>query len=123
MLKNILNALLILSILSYFTYKWIASLPKIEFDESVEIDWRSGEEIFWGKGRCNVCHRIGDKGYALRGPNLGQSKDGPILPIRARERALKLSLASATGYLVQSIAEPGAFVVPGYNNEMPEVFS
>ena len=122
MFKRILFAFFIIFVLSYFTYKWIASLPKIEFDESVEIDWRSGEEIFWGKGRCNVCHRIGDKGYALRGPNLGQSKDGPILPIRARERALKLSLASATGYLVQSIAEPGAFVVPGYNNEMPEVF-
>ena len=122
MLKKILFFVFVPSILTYFTYQWIASLPKVEFDASVEISWRSGEEIFWGKGRCNICHRIGDKGYALRGPNLGQSKDGPILPIRARERASQLNLAGATEYLVQSIAEPGAFVVPGYNNEMPEVF-
>jgi putative heme-binding domain-containing protein len=122
MLKKILFFVFVLSILTYFTYKWIASLPKIEFDESVAISWQSGEEIFWGKGRCSVCHRIGEKGYALRSPNLGQSKDGPILPIRARERASQLSLASGTEYLVQSIAQPGAFVVPGYNNEMPEVF-
>ena len=122
MLKNILIALSILSILSYSIYKWIASLPKVEFDESVEVNWRSGEKLFWGKGRCSVCHRIGERGYALRGPNLGQSKDGPILSLRARERAWQLGLASSTEYLVQTIAEPGAFVVPGYNNEMPEVF-
>ncbi len=122
MFKRILLAFFIIFVLSYFIYKWIASLPKIEFDESIEISWRAGNEIFWGKGRCNVCHRIGERGYALRGPNLGESKDGPLLPIRARERASQLNLASATEYLVQSIAEPGAFVVPGYNNEMPEVF-
>ena len=122
MFKRILFTLFIIFVLGYFIHKWIASLPKVEFDESVEISWRSGEEIFWGKGRCSVCHRIGEKGYALRGPNLGESKDGPILPIRGLERASQLSLASSTEYLVQSIAEPGAFVVPGYNNEMPEVF-
>ncbi|TDI84649.1 MAG: hypothetical protein E2O79_03045, partial [Caldithrix sp.] len=122
MFKRILLAFFIIFVLSYFIYKWIATLPKITFDEAVEITRQVGEEIFWAKGRCNICHRIGDKGYALRGPNLGQSKDGPILPIRARERASQLNLAGATEYLVQSIAEPGAFVVPGYNNEMPEVF-
>ncbi|MCH7754453.1 c-type cytochrome [candidate division KSB1 bacterium] len=122
MLKKILFFVFVPSILTYFTYQWIASLPKVEFDASVEISWRSGEEIFWGKGRCSVCHRIGKKGYALRGPNLGESKDGPIMPIRARERASQSGLAGSTEYLVQSIAEPGAFVVPGYNNEMPEVF-
>ncbi len=122
MFKRILFTLFIIFVLGYFIHKWIASLPRIEFDESAEISWKFGEEIFWGKGRCSVCHRIGEKGYALRGPNLGQSKDGPILPMRARERASQLSLASGTEYLVQSIAQPGAFVVPGYNNEMPEVF-
>ncbi len=122
MLKKILFFVFVPSILTYFTYQWIASLPKVEFDASVEISWRSGEEIFWGKGRCSVCHRIGIKGYALRGPNLGESKDGPIMPIRARERASQSGLAGSTEYLIQTIAEPGAFVVPGYNNEMPEVF-
>ena len=120
--KKILFLVSVLSILTYFIYKWIASLPKVEFDESVEISWRAGEKIFWRKGRCGVCHRIGERGYALRGPNLGESREGPILPIRARERASQLGLVSSTEYLVQSIAEPGAFVVPGYNNEMPEVF-
>lgn len=112
----------ILLICGYFIYKWIASLPKIEFDKSAKINRQLGEEIFWGKGRCSICHRIGERGYALRGPNLGESKDGPILPLRTRDRVSQLNLASMTEYLVQSIAEPAAFVVPGYNSEMPEVF-
>lgn len=122
MLKKLFLALSILAVLSYFTYQWIASLPKITFDATVKVSARSGEQIFWGKGQCHACHRIGDRGYALRGPNLGESTDGAIIPKRAQQRASQSGLANGTAYLVQSIAAPGSFVVPGYNNEMPEVF-
>lgn len=111
-------------VLVVFVYEWIASLPDIApiSEPDIQINAETGEELFWGKGTCHVCHRIGDRGYALRGPNLGEGRDGKIIPLRAGERAESLGLANSTAYLVQSLAEPGAFLVPGYNNEMPDVF-
>lgn len=108
----------------YFIYDWIRSLPSVtvNYDNNVEISAATGEEIFWGSGRCHVCHKIGERGYALRGPNLGEGKEGAVIPLRAQNRAAQAGLASGTDYLVQSIAQPGEFVVPGFNNEMPEVF-
>ena len=70
----------------------------------------------------HVCHRIGELGYALRGPNLGESGDGLAIPQRAVLRATELGLKGASEYLVQSITRPAAFIVPGYTNEMPEIF-
>jgi putative heme-binding domain-containing protein len=42
--------------------------------------------------------------------------------MRAQTRALELGLSKSTDYLVQSIAEPATFLVPGFQNGMPEVF-
>ena len=108
----------------YAPYKWFITLPKydVTFDSSVEINAETGEMLFWGKGRCHVCHRVGERGYAKRGPNLGKGKDGEMISPRAEQRATALNLKNGVQYLVQSIADPGAFVVPGYSNEMPEVF-
>lgn len=123
MKRSVTLILFSISVGAYLLYHWISSLPVSNFsDSNVEVNITAGEEIFWGKGRCHVCHRIGERGYALRGPNLGESKDGAVLPIRAHSRATELQLKTAVEYLVQSIAEPSAFVVPAYNNEMPEVF-
>src|SRR3989344_6949405 len=56
---------------------------------AVEITPEGGETIFGGKGRCYTCHSIGDKGSAVRCPNLGQWGDKFPMPIgqRANERA------------------------------------
>ncbi|MFQ5822581.1 MAG: hypothetical protein ACE5JB_00835 [bacterium] len=124
MFKKIATLFLVVLILTFFIYKWIKTLPEVA-DISLttpEISVETGESIFWGKGRCHVCHRVGERGYALRGPNLGEGKEGAMMAIRAQQRATKLALDNGTEYLVQSIAEPGAFVVPGYKDEMPEVF-
>lgn len=97
---------------------------------AVEISPEGGEQIFWGKGRCFTCHSLGDSGSAVRCPNLGAFGEKFPLPIgaRAAERAVERSEATgteytATDYLVESLAEPGAYVVDGYKNEMAIVYA
>jgi len=69
-----------------------------------------GEEIFYGKGTCAVCHAIGSKGQ--RAPDLK-----PIDTL-AGER---VEGQSAATYLVHSLIKPGEYVVEGYGNIMPQV--
>jgi len=86
----------------------------------------AGESVFWGKGKCSTCHAVGSRGNAIRGPNQGPS--GPLgIPIgaRAEERARERAKATgkpytATDYLVESLLDPGAYVVQGFKNEMPD---
>jgi len=76
----------------------------------------AGEKIYWGDGQCHTCHSIGTSGSATRGPN----QEG--LASRATERAKAAGLASGLEYLVESIVNPAAFVVEGYDNIMPKVY-
>ncbi len=71
-----------------------------------------GKEIFWGKGKCSICHSVGSEGSAIRGPNLAG------IGTTAEERMKK---HTATEHLVEALIEPGAYVVAGYKNEMPVV--
>lgn len=87
----------------------------------------TGETIFWGKGACYTCHSIGSRGSAIRAPNLGET--GPLnMPIgaraalRAQERAKQGTAMTPTDYLVESLVEPGAYVVEGFKNEMPVIW-
>ncbi len=79
-----------------------------------------GETIFWGKGQCHTCHSIGKKGSGIRGPNLGGVGDRAIE--RAAERTTAGAAMDATGYLVESLAQPSAYVVKGFKPEMPLVY-
>jgi putative heme-binding domain-containing protein len=86
----------------------------------------NGDLIFWGPGKCHTCHAVGDRGQSVRGPDLGASEDGEALMVRAAARARERSAAlgtdvSATDYLVESLVEPGAYVVEGFKDEMPVV--
>ena len=95
---------------------------------AANITPEAGEAVFWGKGKCSTCHAVGTRGNAVRGPNQGEG--GPLgLPIgaRAEERARERATATgkpytATDYLVESLADPAAYVVQGYKNEMPNPF-
>jgi putative heme-binding domain-containing protein len=96
----------------------------------VEVSPEGGETIFWGKGRCYTCHSLGDRGSAVRCPNLGQFGEKFALPIgvRAAERARLRSEQTGehytvTDYLVESLAKPDAFLVEGYKNEMAIVYA
>ena len=96
----------------------------------VEISPEGGEAIYWGKGRCFTCHSIGDNGSAVRCPNHGVWGDkfplamGARAVERAKEREKETGLPyTATDYLVESLANPGAYVVDGFKNEMAVVFA
>ena len=97
---------------------------------AVEVGPEGGESIYWGKGRCFTCHSVGGQGSAVRGPNHGQFGEkfpeamGARAIGRAKERSDKTGQAfTATDYLVESLADPGAYVVDGYKNEMAVVFA
>lgn len=94
---------------------------------AVGVNPEAGEAIFWGKGKCHTCHSIGGRGSAIRCPNLGDSRFGPIIGVRAAERAAErraqgAEVKSATEYLIESLAEPSAYLVEGFKNEMPYVY-
>ena len=96
----------------------------------VDISPEGGEAIYWGKGRCFTCHSVGGQGSAVRGPNHGQFGEKFPLPMgaraveRAKERSEKEGVEfTAVDYLVESMANPGAYVVQGYKNEMAVVYA
>jgi mono/diheme cytochrome c family protein len=71
----------------------------------------AGREIMEGKGLCFTCHTVGKSG-ALRFPDL----DG--IGARAGDRVPGLS---AVDYLAQSLYQPEAYIVPGFNPGMPVI--
>src|SRR5206468_1421231 len=71
---------------------------------------KAGEEIFKTKGTCGICHRIGQKG--TRAPDLAG--------VGARAAKTKPGM-SARQYIIESLLQPGAYLVEGYPNIMPQV--
>lgn len=99
------------------------SIPQVEHQPPTEISADQdvysmeadamvalGEEVFFGKGTCGLCHGIGDAGP--RAPDL---KPAATL---ARQRKPDLTVSQ---YLVESLVDPGAFIVEGYGNIMPRI--
>jgi mono/diheme cytochrome c family protein len=72
---------------------------------------KAGRDVMEGKGLCFTCHTVGKSG-ALRFPDLAG------IGGRAGSRVQGLS---DVDYLAQSIYEPGAFIVPGFNPGMPTI--
>src|SRR3954470_4219495 len=70
-----------------------------------------GREIMEGKGLCFTCHTIGKTG-ALRFPDLA----GVASRAKTREPGL-----SDVQYFAQTMYEPEAFIVPGFNPGMPTI--
>jgi cytochrome c len=70
-----------------------------------------GREIMDTKGLCFTCHTIGKTG-ALRFPDL----DG--VDVRAKTRVAGLSDVE---YFAQTLYQPDAFIVPGFNPGMPTI--
>ena len=60
-------------------------------------------------GGCGACHRVGDEGTRVVGPNLGAG-DGMDSPVAARRRTTLRPIE----YVVESIVDPDAYVVSGY---------
>jgi hypothetical protein len=71
-----------------------------------------GKEIFEGKGLCTTCHTIGKKTGPYRFPDLEN------VAVRARTREPGFS---DVDYFAQTLYEPDAFIVPGFNPGMPTI--
>ncbi|MEX2263357.1 MAG: c-type cytochrome [Bryobacteraceae bacterium] len=65
--------------------------------EPVQGDASVGEKLYWGKGACGQCHRIGQRG----------GRTGPELTRTGRTRSL--------AYLRASVLTPDSDLTPGYN--------
>lgn len=103
-------------------YGWVGQLvPQKEVHPPQEIAIRSdlttpdmvkiGGELMVGKGLCLTCHTIGKSG-ALRFPDLAG------IGTRAATRVPGLSDVE---YLAQSLYEPDALIVEGFNPGMPVI--
>ena len=112
-----LFSLLVMGIYTYYAN----SIPQIQSQPPEEISLeegkvtpeqlaRIGEQIFEGKGTCTICHRIGQVG--ARAPDLAG--------VGGRAAARRPGV-SATAYLVESLLDPGAYVVEGFPKIMPKI--
>jgi len=63
---------------------------------AIQGDPAAGEAIFWNKGGCGRCHRVGKRGSSI----------GPDLTRVGRQRSI--------AYLTASILKPDADITPGY---------
>lgn len=68
-----------------------------------------GKEIVHARGLCFNCHKIGEEGRGIQGPNL----EG--VGARAGSRVPGMTDME---YLAQSLYQPEAFIVPGFNPAM-----
>jgi len=87
------------------------------------VNPEAGEALYWGKGKCSTCHSLGERGSAVRGPNhagvCGIARDERVAE---RQAAGAANIQTATDYLVESIAQPQAYIVEGYSGAMPKAY-
>ncbi|MFV1968181.1 MAG: c-type cytochrome [Pirellulaceae bacterium] len=96
--------------------RYVASLvdQNVARESLVEsgVSWQRGRWVFFGKGRCVLCHNVERKGDASRGPDL--SEVGLVASTRRDGQ-------TAVDYLYESIVTPNVYLVPGYGRQMPKV--
>jgi cytochrome c oxidase cbb3-type subunit III len=79
-------------------WRIVAYIRSVAHSDSAPVrgDVAAGEKIFWTKGGCAQCHRVGARGSGV----------GPNLTLEGRQRSLS--------YLRTSLLEPDADITPGY---------
>lgn len=109
-----------LAVMGSYTY-YANSIPQIQSKPPEDLSLeggtvspeqlvKAGETIFKGKGTCEICHRIGQKG--TRAPDLAG-----IGATAAKRKPGQ----SAKAYIIESLLAPGAYLVEGYPAIMPRV--
>jgi cytochrome c2 len=111
-------------IIAFFLYVG-NSIPQLRQDPPKELvlaadapaeDFvKAGQDIFYGKGTCALCHEIGKKGE--RCPDLAGV--GERAETRIKEAGYKGKAANGAEYIVESLHEPTIYVVEGYQPSMP----
>jgi len=85
-------------------------------DAPAEDFIKAGQDIFYGnKGTCALCHEIGKKGE--RCPDLAGV--GARAETRIHEEGYKGKATNGAEYIVESVMDPTAYVVEGYQPVMP----
>lgn len=86
--------------------------PPRAVDPQVAKAVSRGHELFFGEALCFACHRVGEEGRMIVGPNLGVGDEmSDAVAKRSKTRRPELEPVE---YIVQSILDPDAFVVDGY---------
>jgi mono/diheme cytochrome c family protein len=83
-------------------------------DASPEALVAAGERIYNGAGGCTTCHGLGTRAPNLLTDHAGQG------PIGARCGSREAGKDCKT-YLYESLTQPGAYVVSGFENIMPDM--
>src|SRR5712691_2175608 len=86
-------------------------------DAPAEDFIKAGQDIFYGKGTCALCHEIGKKGE--RCPDLAGV--GARAETRIKEEGYHGKATSGAEYIVESVMDPTVYVVEGYQPSMPPV--
>jgi mono/diheme cytochrome c family protein len=106
----------------------IESRPQAELqlspDATPEQLVKAGEQIFYGKGTCALCHSV-EASEAARCPMLGAGPLGPAIGARAEERVkeagYKGKAKNGTEYLIESLTDPSVHLVEGFPPIMPVI--
>lgn len=115
-LKVALFSLLIIGVYTLYSVKIIPPItpeepPREEVTDNpktVEELVALGEQVYNGKGACALCHSP----VAGRAPLLENA--AVIAADRIKDKYYKGKAVDAEGYLYESLAEPSAYVVPGF---------
>src|SRR5713226_5575634 len=112
------------AVIAFFVYVG-NSIPQLRQDPPQELvlaadapaeDFvKAGQDIFYGKGTCALCHEIGKKGE--RCPDLAGV--GARAETRIHEEGYKGKATNGAEYIVESVMDPTAYVVEGYQPVMP----
>ncbi len=93
--------------------------PPKELELSTEMSTedfvKAGEQVFYGKGTCALCHPIGEHGE--RCPDLAGV--GERAETRVKEDVYKGTAENGPEYLVESLHNPAVYVVDRYQPSMP----
>jgi mono/diheme cytochrome c family protein len=106
----------------------IESRPQAELqlspDATPEQLVKAGEQLFYGKGTCALCHSI-EASEAARCPMLGAGPLGPAMGARADERlkeaGYKGKAKTGPEYLIESLIHPQEYLVQGFPPIMPVI--
>jgi len=106
----------------------IESRPQAELqlspDATPEQLVKAGEQLFYGKGTCALCHSI-EPSEAARCPQLGAGPLGPAIGARAEERVKEPGYhgkaKDGTEYLIESLIHPQEYLVQGFPPIMPVI--
>jgi cytochrome c2 len=125
----------IFSLEATIAYTIIGSLvPQIESRPQAELQLsadatpeqlaKAGEQIFYGKGTCALCHSI-EPSEAARCPQLGAGSLGPAIGVRAEERVKEPGYhgkaKDGTDYIIESLTHPQDYLVQGFPPIMPVI--